>query len=91
LVYQIEVTKDVEKTLKSYQKKIQPKQFKRLGEAISGLATDPMPQGCESVKNSEGLLRIRVGDYRIIYQVEDNVLTVVVVRIGHRREIYRDF
>jgi len=38
---------------------------------------------------NEGLLRIRVGDYRVIYLVKDDVLFVVVVRIGHRREVYR--
>lgn len=42
------------------------------------------------LKNGENRYRIRVGDYRILYQIFDDVLIVIVVRVGHRREVYRD-
>ena len=59
-------------------------------KAIKELAQTPRPRGVEKVK-STGLWRIRQGDYRIIYGIDDNQHLVTVVRIGHRREIYRPF
>jgi mRNA interferase RelE/StbE len=61
----------------------------RLVAAMRGLANDPRPAGCERLAGSESLYRIRVGDYRIVYQIQDEVLLVLVVKIGHRREVYR--
>jgi mRNA interferase RelE/StbE len=61
----------------------------RLQEAIDGLAEDARPPGCLKMKGEDGLYRVRVGDYRIIYQIQDAVLVVLVVQIGNRREIYR--
>jgi mRNA interferase RelE/StbE len=61
----------------------------RLKEAIDGLEGDARPPGCLKMKGEEGLYRLRVGDYRIIYQIQDAVLLVLVVEIGNRREIYR--
>jgi mRNA interferase RelE/StbE len=56
--------------------------------AIKDLAQTPRPRGIEKVK-STGLWRIRQGDYRIIYAIDDNEHLVTIVRVGHRREIYR--
>lgn len=61
----------------------------RILKAIEGLADDPYPHGREKLSGGEGLWRIRVGDYRVIYTVVQKRLVVVVVMIGHRREIYR--
>jgi mRNA interferase RelE/StbE len=61
----------------------------RLVAAMRGLASDPRPPGCEKLAGMESLYRIRVGDYRIVYQIQDEVLLVLVVKIGHRREVYR--
>ena len=61
----------------------------RLSSAIDALASVPRPQGCEKLKGEEGLLRIRVGDYRVLYQILDDRLLISVVRVGHRREVYR--
>jgi mRNA interferase RelE/StbE len=61
----------------------------RAWEAISDLADDPRPQGCRKLAGEDDLWRIRIGDYRVVYQVLDAVLTVLVVRIAHRREVYR--
>jgi mRNA interferase RelE/StbE len=59
-------------------------------EAIKNLAQTPRPRGIEKVK-STGLWRIRQGDCRIIHGIDDNEHLVTIVRVGHRREIYRSF
>jgi mRNA interferase RelE/StbE len=62
----------------------------RLGEAIAQLASDPRPAGVVKLSGEEGLYRVRGGDYRAIYQIHDERLLILVVKVGHRREIYRD-
>lgn len=60
---------------------------RRVQGAIALLAQDPRPPGARALQGRPGL-RVRVGDYRIIYTVQDDVLLVVVVRLGHRRDVY---
>jgi len=62
---------------------------RRLLEAIGALAGDPRPSGCIQLKGGDGELRIRVGDYRVVYDVQDEELVVLALRVGHRREVYR--
>ena len=62
---------------------------RRLLEAIDGLATDPRPPGFIQLAGGRGELRIRVGDYRVVYDVQDGELIILVLRVGHRREVYR--
>lgn len=64
--------------------------YQRLRDAIGTLACNPRPPGCLKMKGRDALYRIRVGDFRIIYQIQDTVLVVLVLRIGNRREIYRE-
>jgi mRNA interferase RelE/StbE len=61
---------------------------RRILAAIDALADDPQPPGCKKLVGQDGW-RIRVGDYRILYELHDRVLLVIVVDIGHRGEIYR--
>ena len=63
--------------------------YVRLREAIYGLAEDQHPPGSVKLQGEGELYRVRVGDYRIVYQIQNAVLVVLVVQIGHRREIYR--
>jgi len=70
-------------------RKIAPPILRRIATAIDSLRTNPRPSGVAALHGESGLLRIRVGDYRIIYTVHDEVLTVLVVTIGHRRDVYR--
>ncbi len=70
-------------------KKIAPPTLRRIAKAIDSLGTNPRPSGVRAIQGEPGLLRIRVGDYRIIYTVHDDVLTVLVVTVGHRREVYQ--
>lgn len=70
--------------------RIEPKRLRQLiVERIRGLAKDPRPPGCEKLAGSSDRFRIRQGAYRIVYSIADDVLTVFVVRIAHRREVYR--
>jgi mRNA interferase RelE/StbE len=64
---------------------------RRLTAALLALSADPRPAGVKTLAGtSEPLLRLRVGDYRIVYLIEDDRLVVVVLALGHHREIYRD-
>lgn len=62
--------------------------LQRIIERIGGLAEDPRPLGSEKLSGQEKY-RIRQGNYRIIYSIQDTELTVWVVKVGHRREVYR--
>jgi mRNA interferase RelE/StbE len=71
---------------------VSEKDRKRIASQIDALAEDPRPAGVQQLKGElKNHFRIRIGDYRVIYQIKDKLLIVVVVRIGHRREIYRKF
>ena len=60
----------------------------RVRDAIRGLATDPRPSGCLKLAARDGW-RIRVGDYRVVYEIDDTQHTVTVLHVGHRRDVYR--
>ncbi|MCQ8181864.1 type II toxin-antitoxin system RelE/ParE family toxin [Methylomonas sp. EFPC3] len=62
---------------------------KRLYAAACDLAENPRPPGFKKLHGVDDLYRIRVGDYRMVYTIEDCQLKILVVAIGHRREIYR--
>ncbi|MDP9801269.1 mRNA interferase RelE/StbE [Arcanobacterium wilhelmae] len=69
-------------------KKVPPEEQAKIRGAIALLARDPYPPRVKALKGRPGL-RVCVGDYRIIYTVEDRRLVVVVVKIGNRRDVYR--
>lgn len=58
--------------------------------AIEALANAPRPTGVEKLRGHQLRYRIRIGDYRVIYDIEDAIVTVVVIDAGHRRDVYRD-
>ena len=60
----------------------------RLDEAIESLANEPRPPGCRKLAGTSDRYRIRIGDYRIVYRIDDGKVTVLVLVIGHRREVY---
>lgn len=62
---------------------------KRIGAELEALRDDPRPHGVTALQANTDLLRIRVGDYRVVYRVDDHELVVVVVHLGHRRDVYR--
>lgn len=61
---------------------------KRIMDTIRALAEEPRPNGYEPVRTRPGNLRVRAGDYRIVYSIEDDKLIVSVVEVGHRSDIY---
>ncbi|MBA3619869.1 MAG: type II toxin-antitoxin system RelE/ParE family toxin [Acidothermales bacterium] len=81
--YRIELRPAAARSLR----KLDPQLRRRVQGAIALLAQDPRPPGARALQSRPGL-RVRVGDCRIIYTVEDDVLLVVVVRLGHRRDVY---
>jgi mRNA interferase RelE/StbE len=81
--YRIELRPAAVRTLR----KLDPTIRRRVQGAIALLAQDPRPPAARALRGRPGF-RIRVGDYRIIYTVTDDVLLVVVVTLGHRREVY---
>ncbi|MBK8035549.1 MAG: type II toxin-antitoxin system RelE/ParE family toxin [Verrucomicrobiaceae bacterium] len=82
--YQIIFDRRAEKQLQSLPQAEQ----KRIQKAVDSLASNPRPPGTIKMSGSTSW-RIRVGDYRIIYDIQDSQLIVMVIKIGHRREIYR--
>jgi mRNA interferase RelE/StbE len=85
MTYQVEFTKQAAKQFRSLpdlaQQRIIPK--------VDALSIDPRSSGSVKLAGEENLYRIRVGDYRIIYSIEDDLLVILVVKIAHRREVYR--
>jgi mRNA interferase RelE/StbE len=84
-MYEIEIAPTAERALKKLPADIRNRIFK----SIITLKKEPRPHGVKMLSGEDGIYRIRVGDYRIIYQIQDTMLVIVVVNIGHRREIYR--
>jgi mRNA interferase RelE/StbE len=63
--------------------------FQRVNDRILALRDDPRPPGVRKLSGALEGWRVRVGDYRILYQVDDHAQTVTIVRVKHRREVYR--
>jgi len=82
--YDISVKKSAVKELGDIPKK----ELKKVIEKIQALSVDPRPQGSQKLSSREQY-RIRQGDYRIIYSIQDDDLAVHIVKVGHRKEIYR--
>ena len=61
----------------------------RIVDAIQTPATDPRPSACKKLARREAAYRLRVGDYRMVYTVNDREIIVEIIKIGHRREVYR--
>lgn len=82
--YNVEIKRSAAKELEH----LPPKDRTRIIARIRALATDPRPAGCEKLSGQDRY-RVRQGNYRILYEIDDTVVLVVVVRIAHRREVYR--
>jgi mRNA interferase RelE/StbE len=61
----------------------------RILEAIDQLRSDPRPHGCRKLQGTDNRFRIRVGDYRVIYEVHDEQVSVLIIRVRHRKDAYR--
>ncbi len=81
--YTVELTLSAQKQLSKLPNII----AERIEESLLELEENPRPNGCKKLKGRTAY-RIRIGDYRAIYTINDTVLTVIIVKIGHRREVY---
>ena len=84
MIYALSIRRGAQKNLLA----LSASEQERVIAAIRKLAHNPRPAGVKKLSGREAW-RIRVGDYRVIYEINDNELTVLVVDVGHRREIYR--
>jgi len=85
MAYRIEIKPRAEKALG----RIAKPRRRRIAKVIDRLARDPRPAGCRKLTGAEDAYRIRVGDYRVVYQVFGRVLVVWVVRVADRKDMYR--
>jgi mRNA interferase RelE/StbE len=85
MAYEVRLKPSAERALRKLPREIQ----RRIARRLDGLASDPRPPGCEKLAGADGLYRVRAGDYRVVYEVSDDVLAVLVVTIGHRSDVYR--
>lgn len=85
MTYTILLAPTAERQLRTFATPIQ----KRLVKRLKSLRDNPRPQGVKKLTGVDDLYRIREGDYRIIYTIQDKALTVLVVKIGDRKEVYR--
>ena len=87
MAYRLEITPAAERDLRALPAAI----LVRLDGRIRALADNPRPRGVEPIRRRRGGLRLRVGDYRILYTLDDAQQVVIVGRVGHRRDVYRGF
>lgn len=85
MAYKIVYKTSAERSFSKLPKDVQ----KRLFLAIQRLAIDPRPPGVKKLQSAFDLYRIRVGDYRVVYTIQDGELKILVVTIGHRRDVYQ--
>jgi mRNA interferase RelE/StbE len=84
-MYQVKVAEEAAKFIRKQDKRIQ----RQIINNIRELAQNPRPQGCNKLQGYEELYRIRSGNYRIVYTIREKMLLIFVVRVAHRKDIYR--
>lgn len=82
--YTVLIERSVERALR----RLEPQTFRRIILHIRELAREPRPHGCRKLAGSDSDWRIRVGDYRVVYEIDDNVHEVKIMRVRHRRDVY---
>ena len=82
--YKVIITKSAEKELAQ----LPVETIIRIREKVNLLAENPRPDGYKKLRGYKDFYRIRIGDYRVIYSIQDNILTVTVVAVGNRKDIY---
>lgn len=86
--YVVEITGTADKVLQRLTRS-QPRDAARIEDAIKALATDPRPAGCTALSGVAGVWRIRVGNYRVCYEIEDDKLLVLVLLVNTRDDVYQ--
>lgn len=83
--YTLKISASAEKSFK----KLPDRDLRRVTKAILDLAADPHPHGSIKLAGEENCYRIRVGNYRVIYEIQDRVLMILILKVGHRKDVYR--
>jgi mRNA interferase RelE/StbE len=83
--YKIQWKRSAKKELKKLDKQV----ILKILQAVESLVEDPWQSGRKKLVGSDSIYRIRVGNYRIIYSIESSVLTIQIIKVGHRKEVYR--
>ncbi len=83
-MYRVEVAPAAERDLERLGRRVQRRTFERLRAAISGLASEPRPHGVRKIEGAERAYRIRVGDYRAVYEIYDRDDLVVILQVSRR-------
>ena len=83
--YSIEVSATAEKQLRKLPQKDQISVLKRIQE----LSREPRPNRSRKLRGQDNIFRVRVGNYRILYSIENKHLTIIILKVGHRRDVYR--
>lgn len=85
MIYEIIVKKSVVKDLRRIPEVV----LTRIETAIRGLSTEPLPMGSEKIQGYDHHYRIRIADYRIIYEVAKEIKIITIIRVRHRKDVYR--
>ncbi|MDO5504570.1 MAG: type II toxin-antitoxin system RelE/ParE family toxin [Actinomycetia bacterium] len=85
MTYRVEISRAAARQLR----KLDAQAIRRINAAIDLLADDPRPPGAKKLAGGHGEYRVRTGDFRIVYEIEDDILFILVLAVGHRREVYR--
>ncbi|HPO12746.1 MAG TPA: type II toxin-antitoxin system RelE/ParE family toxin [Candidatus Hydrogenedentes bacterium] len=85
MAYSVEFSKHARRQLHQLSRETQ----ERMRDHIDALAVMPRPAGVVKLSGENNTYRIRVGEYRVLYEIRDDVLVVLVIRIGHRRDVYK--
>ena len=87
--FHVVVTRAAERDLRGLKKMLDQIQLSRIDKKIQGLKTDPYPQAAEKLKGKENWYRLRDGNYRIVYEVDDTKRVVTIGRVRDRKDVYR--
>jgi len=85
-VYRLEVSPAADRDLERLKRRIQRRNFERLRTAIRSLADEPRPHGVRKIEGAERAYRIRVGDYRVVYEIYDRESLVLILQVARRTE-----
>jgi mRNA interferase RelE/StbE len=85
-VYRIELAPAADRDIEKLKGRIRRHDFERLRDAVNSLATEPRPQGVRKIKGTERVYRIRVGNYRVVYEVYDSDNLVLILQVVRRSE-----
>ena len=85
MAYRIEIKRSARKEMQTLPRRDQ----RRIAATIEALAEKPRPTGVRKIIGADDLYRLRVGDYRVVYQICDRKLIVIIIRVAHRKDIYR--